>query len=202
MSDKSKEAKEKGVEAENTEFLRYDQVEKRQAYRLAEATGAEAFDEDFEIQTCDLGRFLHGDRADQARFAQELGEALHAIGFAILTGHGVDPRLYAECERAVLRLFTEHSLEEKLRFRAQRHGSVNQGYFPLQETSDIHPDLVEGWVFCRRAFDLGDDPARPTRVADFWPRAEYEATFRRLACEKLACEKHMTQGHHFRLKKL
>ena len=40
-----------------------------------------------------------------------------------------------------------------MRFRAQRHGSVNQGYFPIKETSDMHPDLVEGWVFCRRAFD-------------------------------------------------
>ncbi len=67
-----------------------------------------------------------------------------------------------------------------MRFRARRHGSVNQGYFPLKETSDIHPDLVEGWVFCRRAFDLGDDPSRPFRAEDFWPRPELEPVFRRL----------------------
>jgi len=47
-----------------------------------------------------------------------------------------------------------------MRFRAQRHGSVNQGYFPIKETSNMHPDLVEGWVFCRRAFERPDE---------FWP---------------------------------
>ena len=56
------------------------------------------------------------------------------------------------------------SLEEKLRYRAQRHGSVNQGYFPIKETSEIHPDLVEGWVFCRRAFDLGGPDWRALRL--------------------------------------
>ena len=66
----------------------------------------------------------------------------------------------------------------RLRFRARRHGSVNQGYFPIKETSDIHPDLVEGWVFCRRAFDL--DGAAGYRDADFWPRPEMEPLFRRL----------------------
>ena len=50
---------------------------------------------------------------------------------------------------------------EKMRFRAERHGSVSQGYFPIEETSDIHPDLVEGWVWCRRAFDI---PQRARRA--------------------------------------
>ena len=72
------------------------------------------------------------------------------------------PRSTRRREQAVAELFTREPLEEKLRFRAQRHGSVNQGYFPIKETSDIHPDLVEGWVFCRRAFDL-DGAARPAR---------------------------------------
>jgi hypothetical protein len=69
-------------------------------------------------------------------------------------------------------------LEEKLRFRARRHGSVNQGYFPIKETTDIHPDLVEGWVFCRRAFDMDGDGAVCT--SDFWPRPEHEQFFREL----------------------
>src|SRR5260370_15341667 len=64
-----------------------------------------------------------------------------------------------------------------MRFRAQRHGAVNQGYFPSKETSNMHPDLVEGWVFCRRAFDLEETPVR---VEDFWPLPEYEPSFRRI----------------------
>src|SRR4029453_4378814 len=103
-----------------------------------------AFDEEYRVRTLDVARFLKGDASDRSAFARELGEALREIGFAILVGHGVDPALYAEAEEKVVGLFTGVRLEEKRHYRAQRHGSVNQGYFPIKETSDIHPDLVEG----------------------------------------------------------
>src|SRR5437763_11177212 len=70
-------------------------------------------------------------------------------------------------------MITRLSNDDKLRYRAQRHGSVNQGYFPIKETSNMHPDLVEGWVFCRRAFEEGD----------FWPLVEYREFFRRIVAE-------------------
>ena len=170
-----------GVDATNREFLRYDQVAKRQAYRLSEAEGAEEFDEDYRIQTCDVAGFLRGDRGGREAFAAELGAALEDIGFAILTGHGVPPELSERAAAEVPRLFTGHSLEEKLRFRAQRHGSVNQGYFPIEETSDIHPDLVEGWVFCRRAFDLGERPDDPGGWRRFWRAAGGSTASRNLS---------------------
>jgi len=167
-----------GIEATNQAYSRYDQVVKKQEYHLAEGRHAESFDEEYRIRTCDLGRFLRGNTADRASFSRELGDALHEIGFAILEGHAVDTRLYEEAEARVVDLFTGASLEEKLRFRAHRHGSVNQGYFPIKETSGIHPDLVEGWVFCRRAFDL--DGVSGFRAAEFWPRPEMEPFFRQL----------------------
>ena len=139
----------------------------------------EEFDEEIRIRTCDIGRFLHGNEDDKRAFASELGDALREIGFAILEGHGVDPALYDEAERRIARaLHATLSLEEKMRFRAERFGSVNQGYFPIKETSNMHPDLVEGWVFCRRAFDLDGDPAY--RADDFWPRPGVEPFFRRM----------------------
>ena len=98
--------------------------------------------------------FLRGNAQDRARFAEAFGTALGEIGFAVLTGHGVDAALYDEMHDAVLDLFTSTPLADKMQFRARRHGSVNQGYFPIEETSDIHPDLVEGWLWCRRAFDV------------------------------------------------
>ena len=174
----SDDRKTHGVKALNQEYVRFDQVEKRQSYHLAEAGHQETFDEDYRIKTCDLARFLRGDEGDRRAFADELGEALRGIGFAILEGHGVDPRLFAEAEAATLDLFTRTSLETRMRYRARRHGSVNQGYFPIKETSDIHPDLVLGWVFCRRAFDLGERP--DWRAADFWPLPGFEPGFRRL----------------------
>ena len=166
----------KNIAATNAEFLRYDQVEKRQRYHLAESP-EEAFDEDYRIRTCDIGLFLHGDADERRRFAAELGEALQQIGFAILAGHGVDPGLYEQSRDAVLDLFARTTVEDRVRYRAQRHGSVNQGYFPIKETSDIHPDLVEGWVFCRRAFDLGGTDWREDA---FWPLPGFEPLFRRL----------------------
>jgi isopenicillin N synthase-like dioxygenase len=168
-----------GIEATNQAFRRYDQVDKRQEYHLAEAHHAEAFDEETRVPTCDLGRFLHGNAADKHAFAESLGDALRRLGFAILEGHGVDTALYDEADARILELFTKVPLEDKMRYRARRFGSINQGYFPIKETSDIHPDLVEGWVFCRRAFDL--DGAPSFREADFWPRPGDEPLVRRVA---------------------
>ena len=165
------QTKEDGVRASNQDFIRYDQVEKVQNYQLAEGLDADQFDEEFQIRTVDIDLFLHGDDADKRAFATQLGDALHEIGFAILTGHGVDPNLYSEAERRIEEIFTNLTLDEKMRFRAERFGSVNQGYFPIKETSNMHPDLVEGWVFCRRAFE--DTHA-------FWPMQEQTEFFRRI----------------------
>jgi isopenicillin N synthase-like dioxygenase len=170
--------KQRGTQATNRDYIRYEQVEKPQTYNLAEAAHGEAFDEEFRVRTLDIARCLRGDAGDRRAFARELVEALREIGFAILVGHGVDASLHDEAGTRVEELFTGASLEEKMRYRARRHGSVNQGYFPIKETSEIHPDLVEGWVFCRRAFDLGERP--DYRAEDFWPRPALEPFFRRL----------------------
>lgn len=163
----------------NRDFAKYDQVRKAHTYRLAEDASDE-FDDEYKVATLDIGPFLRGDPGDKTRFADSFGSALQEIGFALLVGHGVDPALYDDMHDSVLDLFTSTSLSERMRFRAQRHGSVNQGYFPIEETSDIHPDLVEGWVWCRRAFDIPQDRDGPFRAQDYWPRAEYERQFRRL----------------------
>ena len=167
------------VQALNRDFEKYDQVRKSHTYRLAE-TDSDEFDQEFEIAALDFAPFLHGSEEDRARFAADFAAGLKEIGFAVLTGHGVDAALYDEVHDRVLDLFTTIPLEQKMRFRAQRHGSVNQGYFPIEETSDIHPDLVEGWVWCRRAFDLPQDRDGPFRAQDYWPRSADEAHFRRL----------------------
>ena len=134
-----------------------------------------------EIATLDFGPFLRGDAAGQGALRRGIrrGAARRSASRSSI-GHGVDPALYDDMHDAVLDLFTSTPLDEKMRFRAARHGSVNQGYFPIEETSDIHPDLVEGWVWCRRAFDIPQDRAEPFRAEDYWPRAEYERAFRRL----------------------
>src|SRR5712672_2586726 len=98
--------KTQGIEATNQAFIRYDQVDKKQEYHLAEGQHGEGFDDQTRIQTCDVGRFLHGDEADQRAFADGLGAALRSLGFAILEGHGISPSLYREAEEQTEKLFT------------------------------------------------------------------------------------------------
>jgi isopenicillin N synthase-like dioxygenase len=197
--------KTEGVHATSADFTRYDQVDKKQRYHLAESA-EESFDDDYEIRTCDLGRWLRGGAGDRQAFARELGAALEGIGFAILDGHGLPASLWDDATEKVLELYGSTSVEERTRYRARRHGSVNQGYFPIKETSGIHPDLVEGWVFCRRAFALGETPGY--REEDFWPRRGFEPVFRRLCLAQealilpvmqsllthLGCDPHLYDG--------
>jgi isopenicillin N synthase-like dioxygenase len=181
------------VDALNRDFRKYDQVEKGHTYRLAEGS-ADEFDEEYEIATLDFEPFRHGNSQDRARFAEAFAGALEEIGFAVLVGHGVDPALYEDMSDATLELFTSTPLSEKMGLRAERHGSVNQGYFPIEETSDIHPDLVEGWVFCRRAFDVQQRRERPFRAEDYWPDDRYEPRFRRLVLAHEALFKPIAQA--------
>jgi len=167
------------INALNQEFKHYDQVEKSHTYRLAEHP-SDVFDEDYEIATLDFGRYLNGNATDRASFAEEFGAAVQEIGFSVLTGHGVDTSLYDEMHDLVIEFFESMSLDEKMRFRAQRQGSVNQGYFPIEATSNIHPDQVEGWVLCRRAFDMDEETHSDYQAGKFWPDAKYEREFRRL----------------------
>ena len=172
-----------GITALNQEFSRYEQVKKEQSYHLAEQQQEDRFDDEYEIKTCDLGEFFAGGDKGKEKFAQQLGAALEGIGFAILIppSRDVDPQLYVEAQRKTRELFETTTKEQRLKYRAQRFGSVNQGYFPSKETSIIHPDLVEGWVFCRRAFNLDNLP--DFNETDFWPLPNYEPFFRKICAE-------------------
>ena len=172
--------KEKGIKALNQEYTKYDQVKKEQAYHLAESD-EDQFDNDYEIKTCDLNQFFHGGESGKNQFAQELGDAMEGIGFVILAGHGVDPKLHEQGIEKTREFFESSTVDERMKYLAQRYGSVNEGYFPIKETSRIHPDLVEGWVFCRRAFNMDGDSTYNEQ--DFWPKQGFEAFFRQIVLE-------------------
>ena len=174
MSDR----RDQGIKARNQAFRRFEQVRKPQDYHLAEQAAGESYDEEFEIRVCDMAPALAGDASDQSAFAHELGAALERIGFAILTGHGIETRLYERCERKVRELFDSTTAQERRPYTARRFGSINQGWFPKKETTIIHPDLVEGWVFCRRAFNLGQHTHWDEST--FWPKPGFEPVFREL----------------------
>ena len=192
-----------GIHAVNQEFRKYEGVVKDQEYNLVENKLEDQFDDEFVIQTCDMQEFFEGGAEGKTSFAQKLGKALEEIGFAVLSGHGVDTKLYNQTEEKVAELFENVPLKERIIYDAQRHGSVNQGYFPIKETTIIHPDLVEGWVFCRRAFDLPENT--DFKEKDYWPRPGFEPLFRQVIqsheklilpimqsiLDYLGCDKHM-----------
>jgi len=178
MSDPIPDRRAEGVKSVNQQYRRFEQVNKDQTYGLSENAGIDRFDEQFEIRVCDMAAWFDGGLAGQREFSRSLGQALEEIGFAILVNHGVDPELYHQADARVREFFETIPPAEREPYLARRQGSVNQGYFPVNETTIIHPDQVEGWVFCRRAFDLDGDPDFDERK--FWPRAGFEPAFREL----------------------
>ncbi len=181
-----------GIDANNQQFSQYDQVNKSQVYQLSEQVDSEDFDEEFEIKSCDMSGLLSGDATEAEIFSKQLGAALEEIGFAVLTGHGVDPDLYRQATDKVIDFFESTSQEERQPYLAKRQGSVNQGYFPKKETTIIHPDLVEGWVFCRRAFNMDNNPDYNEK--EYWPRVGYEPFFRQICLAHEALIKPIMQS--------
>jgi len=171
-------ADDSGIKALNQAYRRYEQVDKPQVYGLSENDSVDRYDEHACIQVCDMQPYFSGGEQGKRAFAAALGQAMADIGFAVIINHGVPAQLYRDTEKQVLAFFQSTPEPARQSYLAQRHGSVNQGYFPVCETSQIHPDLVEGWVFCRRAFNMLNDPGFDARR--FWPQPQFEPQFRRL----------------------
>jgi len=106
------------------DYKRFDQVDKPKDYLLAEDTAREEFDTEFQIPTIDMSLFWEATAENQghALFADAFGAALEEIGFAVLINHRIDQEVYRRAEDLVTDVFTAHSLEEKLKYRATRHG--------------------------------------------------------------------------------
>lgn len=165
----------------------HEQVHKDKAYFHAEQP-QEEFEEDTRLETLSLRQLLTGDAAEAAAFGDRLVRGLSEIGFVYLTDHGIDPTLFDRAHARTAAFFEDTPEPVKQRFLAQRQGSVNQGYFPFKASTHIHPDLVQGWVFATRAFDVPGRPADAPSLAEFWPDLDDERFFRQLyqALEPLA----------------
>ncbi len=165
----------------------HEQVHKDKVYFHAEQTG-ETFTDDAQLETLSLRQLLTGRSDEVDAFAAGLARGLSEIGFVYLKDHGIDPALFAAAHQRTAAFFEQTPAAEKERFLAQRVGSVNQGYFPYKKSTRMHPDLVEGWVFATRAFQLEDRPGGEADLATFWPNLADESFFRQLyrALEPLA----------------
>jgi isopenicillin N synthase-like dioxygenase len=99
------------------------------------------------IPLVDLGPWFHGDDTARRRLAEEVDRHLQAVGFLLVTGHGIDAEVFTDAREAVRR-FSRLPLEAKQRYH-QREGAY-RGWVGLGEESnagaygvDAPPDLKE-----------------------------------------------------------
>jgi len=139
------------------------------------------------IPTLDLGTYRRGDAALRARFAGDLCDALRAVGFVTLEGHGIDPalvrRVYGHFER-----FFSGPEGEKLACSGVAGGQ--RGFTPYGVEHAKGARLPDAKEFYHVGQPLPDEPGfEDTRFADeicgyprnVWPAGD--PGFRRDALE-------------------
>lgn len=186
----------RGLSGSNSAYSHHEQVAKPM-YNLTENTdGQDAFDDTFQFETLDIAELLNAptSAAEIENAGKTFGPALAEIGFAILTGHGIDAELFKRTHTRIEAFFAELTAEQKERYKASRKGSVNQGFFGIAETSNLHPDQVEGWVFCRRAFMLPKGCPERDLLAKFWPNPDDELEFREVVAALQTLVKPLTRA--------
>ena len=140
------------------------------------------------VPIIDIAPFLAGSSDDKARVAAEIRQACEDIGFFVITGHGVEPRLIEEIYD-VTRGFFDLPLAEKVKIERWAD-DVIRGYSPplkeclaesrgtrgpgdLKESLTIGPPSVpdEPYYFCAEAgqhFVENRWPERPAALEEIW----------------------------------
>ena len=98
------------------------------------------------IPTLDLSHFTHGTPEQRNAFVKDLGAAYRSVGFAAISGHGVDPSviedMYAEAE-AFFALPTETKLQHEHPEHNRQRGFVSFGTEHAKGSNSA--DLKEFW---------------------------------------------------------
>ena len=107
------------------------------------------------IPTIDIGPFLAGNEVDKRNIASQFDAAARDLGFIIIRGHGIDPRLIADMHRISCRFF-DLPVAEKCKLQlglvSNYHGYVRLASEVLSYSFDgkgdrntIPPDLKENF---------------------------------------------------------
>lgn len=135
------------------------------------------------IPIIDIAPFRSGGPAAQRAVATEIGEACASNGFFLITGHGFDPTLLADCYAAA-REFFELPADEKAKL-APPSRDVFRGYFGREvrrtaayrekvEHGDLKEEFLVGPIDARPDLPVPPSPDRPGIVAwceqaNVWP---------------------------------
>jgi len=130
------------------------------------------------IPIIDFTGFHTGDLETRRAVGARLTEAAETIGFAVISGHEIDPAIGAALRDAGLRFF-DRPLDEKLSVRRPRNDQ-NRGYIPYGEETLVRmaggespPDYKE--VFAIGPDDTPDTPyftgpeSYPSFAPNLWP---------------------------------
>jgi isopenicillin N synthase-like dioxygenase len=114
-----------------------------------------------EVPVIDIAAFRTGDADARRHVAAAIGQAVHDIGFLVITGHGVDPALIGQAQ-SVSNAFFDLPLKVK-RAVLRPAPDVARGYIPLEGESvgrsrglDVPGDLNESLMI--GPVDTTDDP--------------------------------------------
>jgi isopenicillin N synthase-like dioxygenase len=146
-----------------------------------------------DVPVIDVSPFRAGGQAARQAVAEAVGRAVNDIGFLVITGHGVDPKLVRAVQDAS-NAFFDLPPDEKARV-ARPAADIARGYIPLEAESvgrsqgvDVPGDLNESLMI--GPVDVPDDPYFTGPAAgrhfhpNLWPeapaslRALYEDYFR------------------------
>jgi isopenicillin N synthase-like dioxygenase len=139
------------------------------------------------VPVIDLAPARKGSPTERRAVAAEIDSACRALGFLVISGHGIEPRLVQETREAALRFFAL-PLEEKMKLKLPPGPS--RGYFPPQSQAlaqslenQSPPDLKE--TFNIGPVDVSSDAYFTAKEAssfftpNLWPDAvpELQAAF-------------------------
>jgi isopenicillin N synthase-like dioxygenase len=113
------------------------------------------------VPVIDIAPYFAGSPEAKQRVAEQVGRACREVGFYVIVGHGVDPRLVEGVED-VSREFFDLPIEEKMRLHVGKEpGAV--GYAAIGDTALAYtrgqvapPDLNESFQIAK--VDTADDP--------------------------------------------
>ena len=119
------------------------------------------------IPTLDLQDFTSGNPQQADQFVQDLGEALHQIGFFALVNHGVEQKIVQSAYGAAEAFFALPDNAKKQYEIAELKGQRGFTQFGKEHAKDSKaPDLKEFWHIGREA-----TPVQPVDYPDnIWPR--------------------------------
>jgi isopenicillin N synthase-like dioxygenase len=138
------------------------------------------------IPVIDIAPFLRGSAADKRSVAAEVDRASRDVGFYLIVGHGIDPKLVERME-TISRNFFELPLDEKMDVHINAQSS-SVGYAAVGDNNlsytrgEAKPfDLVESFIVA--PIDVPDDAyyrtsdAKPLFPVNQWPNrpAEFKA---------------------------